>query len=170
MRVAELIRPRMPDETPAAAPDCVIELRKVCKQFGSDPVVSALVDVDLILHRGEWLSITGPSGAGKSTLLNIIGCLDRPSSGQYLFEGIETTKLSENERAGLRSRRIGFVFQSFHLLPHRSVLENVMLAEVYRQQTGSGRRERAMEEIRRVGLAHRADFLPSKLSGGERQR
>src|SRR5262245_25994151 len=170
MRVAELIRSPRPNETAVTEPDCVIELRKVCKQFGTDPVVSALVDVDLVLRRGEWLSITGPSGAGKSTLLNVIGCLDRPSGGQYLFEGIETTKLSENERAGLRSRRIGFVFQSFHLLPHRSVLENVMLAEVYRQQTRRGRRERAMQEIRRVGLAHRADFPPLKLSGGECQR
>jgi macrolide transport system ATP-binding/permease protein len=169
-RVAELIRPPMPIKTAATDPDCVIELRKVCKQFGTDPVVSALVDVDLVLRRGEWLSITGPSGAGKSTLLNVIGCLDRPSGGQYLFEGVETTKLSENERAGLRSRRIGFVFQSFHLLPHRSVLENVMLAEVYRQQARRGRRQRAMEEIRRVGLAHRADFPPFKLSGGECQR
>jgi macrolide transport system ATP-binding/permease protein len=170
MRVAELIRPPLPIETAVNDPDFVIELRKVCKQFGTDPVVSALVDVDLKLRRGEWLSITGPSGAGKSTLLNVIGCLDRPSSGQYFFEGIETTRLSENERAGLRSRRIGFVFQSFHLLPHRSVLENVMLAEVYRHQTRRGRRERAMEEIRRVGLAHRADFPPFKLSGGECQR
>jgi len=102
--------------------------------------------------------------------LNILGCLDRPTSGQYLFDGIETTKLSENERAGLRSRRVGFIFQSFHLLPYRTVLENVMLAEVYRRQAGRGRRERAMDEIRRVGLEHRADFLPSKLSGGECQR
>jgi macrolide transport system ATP-binding/permease protein len=116
MRVAELNRPPMPIETAATDPDCVIELRKVCKQFGTDPVVSALVDADLVLRRGEWLSITGPSGAGKSTLLNVIGCLDRPSSGQYLFEGIETTKLSENERAGLRILLFGFVFLSFHIL------------------------------------------------------
>jgi macrolide transport system ATP-binding/permease protein len=170
MRVAELIRPPVSAETAVTDSDCVIELRKVCKQFGADPVVNALVDVDLMLRRGEWLSITGPSGAGKSTLLNVIGCLDRPSDGQYLFEGIETTKLNENERAGLRSRRIGFIFQSFHLLPYRTVLENVMLAEVYRHLTRRGRRERAMDEIRRVGLAHRADFPPSKLSGGECQR
>jgi macrolide transport system ATP-binding/permease protein len=157
-------------EAVAADSDHVLDLRKVCKQFGTDPAVHALVDVDLVLRRGEWLSITGPSGSGKSTLLNMLGCLDRPTSGDYLFDGIETTTLSENERAGLRSRRIGFIFQSFHLLPYRTVLENVMLAEVYRRLTGHGRRERAMEEIRRVGLAHRADFLPSKLSGGERQR
>jgi macrolide transport system ATP-binding/permease protein len=170
MKLTEEARRVLPIEAAAADQDHVLDLRKVCKQFGSDPAVNALIDVDLVMRRGEWLSITGPSGSGKSTLLNVLGCLDRPTSGRYLFDGIETTTLSENERAGLRSRRIGFIFQSFHLLPYRTVLENVMLAEVYRRHTVHGRRERAMEEIRRVGLAHRADFLPSKLSGGERQR
>jgi len=171
MRPAERIKPAAsPNETAAADPDRVLELRKVCKQFGTDPVVNALIDVDLVVRRGEWLSITGPSGSGKSTLLNILGCLDRPTGGQYLFDGIETTTLGENERAGLRSRRVGFIFQSFHLLPYRTVLENIMLAEVYRRHTKRGRRERAMEEIRRVGLTHRADFPPFKLSGGECQR
>ncbi|MBB2737349.1 MULTISPECIES: ABC transporter ATP-binding protein/permease [Bradyrhizobium] len=164
------IRRELPVEAVAADPNHVLDLRKVCRQFGTDPAVNALVDVDLVVRRGEWLSITGPSGSGKSTLLNMLGCLDRPTSGEFLLDGVETTKLSENERAGLRSRRIGFIFQSFHLLPYRTVLENVMLAEVYRRRTGQGRRERALAEIRRVGLAHRAEFLPSKLSGGERQR
>lgn len=164
------IRRELPVETVAAGPNHVLDLRKVCRQFGTDPAVNALVDVDLVVRRGEWLSITGPSGSGKSTLLNMLGCLDRPTSGEFLLDGVETTKLSENERAGLRSRRIGFIFQSFHLLPYRTVLENVMLAEVYRRRTGQGRRERALAEIRRVGLGHRAEFLPSKLSGGERQR
>jgi macrolide transport system ATP-binding/permease protein len=131
----------------------VLELRGVGRTFGSDPAVHALVD-----------------GAGKSTLLNILGCLDRPTRGSYFVDGIETAKLSDNERAGLRSRRIGFVFQAFHLLPYRTVLENVMLAEVYRKQPQGGRRERALAAIERVGLSHRADFLPAKLSGGERQR
>jgi macrolide transport system ATP-binding/permease protein len=148
----------------------VFELNKVGRQFGSEPAVHALVDVDLHVEPGEWLAITGPSGAGKSTLLHLIGCLDRPTSGSYLFEGIDTAQLSDRERAGLRSRRIGFVFQSFHLLPHRSLLENVMLAEVYRRQSYRGRRERALAAIERVGLSHRADFLPTKLSGGEKQR
>lgn len=148
----------------------VLELNKVCRQFGSEPPVYALVDVDLRVKRGEWLAITGPSGAGKSTLLNVVGCLDRPTSGKYFFEGIDTDTLNDNERAGLRSRHIGFIFQSFHLLPHRSVLENVMLAEVYRKQPLRGRRERALMAIEKVGLAHRADFLPTKLSGGEKQR
>ena len=148
----------------------VLELHKVCKQYGSEPAVHALVDVDLSLDRGDWLSITGPSGAGKSTLLNIIGCLDQPTSGSYFIDGIDTDKLTDKQRAGLRSQRIGFVFQAFHLLPYRTVLENVMLAEVYRNQLHSGRRARALEAIERVGLSDRADFSPMKLSGGERQR
>ncbi|HET6845821.1 MAG TPA: ATP-binding cassette domain-containing protein [Anaerolineales bacterium] len=148
----------------------VLELKNVGREFGTEPVVQALVDVNLRLEPGEWLAITGPSGAGKSTLLNILGCLDRPSSGEYLFEGIDTASLSDDERAGLRSRRIGFVFQSYHLLSHRSVLENVMLAEVYREQDIHGRRERALAALERVGLGHRVDFMPTKLSGGEKQR
>ena len=148
----------------------VLALNKVGKQYGSEPAVHALVDVDLSLERGDWLSITGPSGAGKSTLLHIIGCLDRATTGSYFFGGIDAAKLTDNERAGLRSQRIGFVFQSFHLLPYRTVLENVMLAEVYRKQSSRGRRARALAAIARVGLSHRADFLPAKLSGGEKQR
>ena len=148
----------------------VLDLNKVGRQFGSEPVVHALIDIDLRLRPGEWLTITGPSGAGKSTLLNILGCLDHPTSGEYLFEGIDTAALRDEERAGLRSRRIGFVFQSYHLLSHRSVLENVMLAEVYRQQDQAGRRERALAALERVGLSHRVDFMPTKLSGGEKQR
>lgn len=148
----------------------VIELDKVGRRYGSEPAVDALVDVDLSVARGEWLSITGPSGAGKSTLLNVIGCLDHPTSGSYFMDGIDTAQLSDNQRAGLRSRRIGFVFQSFRLLPYRSVLENVMLAEVYRKQPQVGREDRALAAIERVGLLHRANFSPTKLSGGEQQR
>ncbi|MFZ4658439.1 MAG: ATP-binding cassette domain-containing protein [Caldilineaceae bacterium] len=160
----------VPDELLASRPISVLDLNKVGRQFPGDPPVNALAEVDLTLLPGEWLSITGPSGSGKSTLLNIIGCLDRPTSGRYLFDGIDTAGLTDRERAGLRSRRIGFVFQSFHLLPHRSVLENVMLAEVYRQQDLKGRRNRAIAALERVGLGHRINFLPTELSGGQRQR
>jgi macrolide transport system ATP-binding/permease protein len=149
---------------------CVFELSKVGKLYGSDPAVHALDNVDLRLERGEWLSITGPSGAGKSTLLHIIGCLDRPTNGTYLFEGIDTTRLSDNERAGLRSQCIGFIFQTFRLLPYRTALENVMMAEVYRKHPRLGREARARAALERVGLGHRADFLPTKMSGGEQQR
>lgn len=148
----------------------LLELSQVGRQFGSEPAIHALVDVDLRVERGEWLAITGPSGAGKSTLLNIIGCLDRPSRGSYRFDGIDTSELTDKQRAGLRGRRIGFIFQSFHLMPYRTVLENVGMSEVYRKESHRGRRERALAAIERVGLSHRADFLPTKLSGGERQR
>jgi len=157
-------------------PDCysasggLLSLRGITKQFGVDPAVHALVGIDLTVARGEWLAITGPSGAGKSTVLNVIGCIDSPTAGSYRFDGVETTMLSDRQRAGLRSQRIGFVFQSFHLLPYRSVLENVMLAEVYRHGSRQGRQDRALMAIERVGLLHRADFPPAKLSGGERQR
>ena len=170
MTMHDLDTTKLVFEPSAVVPDPVLELRKVSKQFGTDLPFHALVDIDLTLERGQWLSITGPSGFGKSTLLNMLGCLDRPTSGSYRFEGIETTELTENQRAGLRSQRIGFVFQSFHLLPYRSVLENVMLSEVYRSRPQRGRQERALAAIERVGLAHRADFSPMKLSGGERQR
>jgi macrolide transport system ATP-binding/permease protein len=149
----------------------VLALTAVGRQFGNaEAAVHALVDVALQVAPGEWLAITGPSGAGKSTLLNVIGCLDRPTSGSYLFEGIDTAALTDRERAGFRSRRIGFVFQAFHLLLHRTVLENVMVAEIYRKQSHQGRRARALAALERVGLAHRVDFLPTKLSGGEKQR
>lgn len=148
----------------------VFQLNKVGRQFGREPAVQALIDIDLCLAPGEWLAITGPSGAGKSTLLNIIGCLDCPTHGSYHVEGIDTRALSDRDRAGLRSQRIGFVFQSFHLLAHRSVLENVMLAEVYRHEPQQGRQARALAALDRVGLSHRIDFLPTKLSGGEQQR
>jgi ABC-type lipoprotein export system ATPase subunit len=152
----------------AGAP--LIELREVSRRYGSDPPVDALRGVELIVARGEWLAVVGPSGSGKSTLLNILGCLDRQTSGTYSFDGIDVAELDDDQRAGLRSRAIGFVFQSFHLLPHRSVLENVMIAEVYRGRSREGRAERALAALERVHLANRAGFLPTRLSGGERQR
>jgi ABC-type lipoprotein export system ATPase subunit len=112
----------------------------------------------------------GPSGSGKSTLLHILGCLDRQTRGSYWLSGVDVSKLSDRERAGVRSRHIGFVFQSFHLLAHRSVLENVMLAEIYGRRPRSGREERARTALAAVGLEGRMDFLPTRLSGGERQR
>jgi putative ABC transport system ATP-binding protein len=146
----------------------VLELRKIGRQYGTEPAVHALVDVDLAVDRGAWLAITGPSGAGKSTLLNILGCLDQPSSGTYLIDGIDTTRLTDRERAGLRSQRIGFVFQSFHLLPSLTALENVMLP-LELAQRGDARKD-ALEVLDRVGLAGRVGHYPRQLSGGEQQR
>lgn len=148
----------------------LLQLEDVGLTFFTERPVVALAHVNLSLKRGEWLAITGPSGAGKSTLLNIIGCLDHPTSGTYLFDDTDVSHLTDEERAGLRSSRIGFVFQSFHLLPSRSALENVMLAEVYRRQSSHRRGDRAMTALRQVGLDHRAEFFPSQLSGGEKQR
>ena len=148
----------------------VVELRGVSRTYGADPPVEALRGVDLTVQRGDAIAIVGPSGSGKSTLLNIVGCLDRPTHGTYLIEGTDTATLGEGELAALRGRLIGFVFQTFNLLAHRTVLENVMLAEVYVGRSREGRRERAMAALERVGIEQRADFLPGKLSGGQQQR
>jgi putative ABC transport system ATP-binding protein len=152
------------DETP------VVELRGLSRTYGADPPVEALRAVDLVVERGDAISIAGPSGSGKSTLLNILGCLDRQTSGTYLFEGIDTASLDEDARAAVRGRRIGFVFQTFNLLAHRTAVENVMLAEVYVGVRRERRREHALAALERVGLADRGDFLPGKLSGGQQQR
>lgn len=156
------------DEGVTLAP--VISLSSMGKRFDSEPPVDALVDVNLAVSAGEWVAIVGPSGSGKSTLLNIVGCLDTQTSGSYCFDGIEVSDLSDKQRAGLRCRGIGFVFQSFHLLAHRTVTDNVMLADVYRMAPFHDRRAQAAAALDTVGLGHRAEFLPTRLSGGERQR
>ncbi|MFI6181322.1 ABC transporter ATP-binding protein [Nonomuraea sp. NPDC051191] len=148
----------------------VILLQELTKEFPADPPVRALAAVDLRVERSDYVAVVGPSGSGKSTLLNTLGLLDRPTRGSYRLDGIETTTLKDGARTAVRGSRIGFVFQSFHLLPHRSVLENVMLAEVYGRTPRTGRRERATRALERVGLSHRVGFLPGRLSGGERQR
>jgi len=148
----------------------VVRLSKVSRTFGADPPVHALRDVDLAIWPGEWVSIVGPSGSGKSTLLNIVGLLDRQTAGMYRLVGVDVAALDDLGRAGLRGRTIGFVFQAFHLLPHRTVLENVMLAELYVGAPRHGRQERARAALNRVSLDDRADFLPTKLSGGQQQR
>jgi len=147
-----------------------VQLRGLGRTYGSDPPVEALRDVNLTIHRGDFLAVVGPSGSGKSTLLNILGCLDLATSGTYLIDGIDVAALDDRERAALRGRRIGFIFQTFNLLPHRSALDNVMLAEVYIGAPRVGRRERALAGLARVGLANRSTFLPTKLSGGQQQR
>jgi len=149
----------------------LIRLVGVGRTFRSGDIeVRALRDADLEVRQGEYLSIVGPSGSGKSTLLNIIALLDRHTSGTYRFEGTDVTELSEGARTGLRAHRIGFVFQSFHLLAHRTVTENVVLSMLYNSVPPRERRSRALAALDRVGLGHRAGFRPGRLSGGERQR
>lgn len=148
----------------------VVELAGIGRTFEGASEVHALDGVDLSVEAGEFVAIVGPSGSGKSTLLNLLGLLDRPSRGTYRLNGLDTADLGEGARTALRGRRIGFVFQSFHLLAHRTVTENVMLGMLYQGVPRSERRARAMAALDRVGLAHRVDFQPATLSGGERQR
>jgi putative ABC transport system ATP-binding protein len=148
----------------------IVELRGVAKSYHATPVVHALRPVDLTIEAGDWLAIVGPSGSGKSTLLNLLGLLDRPTQGRYMFAGADVAALSERERTALRGRRIGFVFQQFHLLPHRTTVENVALALLYTTPSARQRTTAAVEALRRVGLGHRLQALPSTMSGGERQR
>jgi len=151
-----------------AAP--VVDLEQVSRRFPGPPPVHALRDVDLRIEVGEYVSIVGPSGSGKSTLLHLVGLLDQPTGGTYRLDGVDTSTLSEAVRAALRGRRIGFVFQAFHLLAHRTVLDNVILATLYNGVPRRTRRARAERALHQVGLAHRLQFSPGTLSGGERQR
>jgi putative ABC transport system ATP-binding protein len=132
--------------------------------------VAALSDIDLDIREGEKLAIMGPSGSGKTTLLSILGCLDRPTHGEHLFEGRAVAELDDDTLSQLRNRAIGFVFQSFHLLPHLSVVENVETPMQYGQRPPREWRPRALEALERVGLGPRAEHRPSELSGGEAQR
>jgi putative ABC transport system ATP-binding protein len=158
-------------DQPAVEPTPVIRMCGVSRSFGE---VTVLRDVDLVVHPGEYVGIVGPSGSGKSTLLNVLGCLDRPTTGTYELDGVETTTLGERGRAAVRAGLLGFVFQSFHLLPHLSIEDNVAMSETYRhRQPGtqrSTRKARAIAELERVGLGHRIGYTPRLLSGGERQR
>ncbi|MDQ1076030.1 MULTISPECIES: ABC transporter ATP-binding protein [Microbacterium] len=148
----------------------VIDLREVTRSFPGTPEVHALRAVDLRVDEGDYLSIVGPSGSGKSTMLNILGLLDRPTIGEYVLAGTPTRNLGEDERAAVRARSLGFVFQAFHLMPRRTVLENVMMPMLYSGTPRAEREPRAREALHRVGLDHRLDFRPGVLSGGERQR
>lgn len=155
----------------------LIELKQVAKTFQmGDEVIPALDQVNLAIERGEFVSIVGPSGCGKSTLMNILGLLDSPSQGEYRLNGTAAHDLNDDERARLRNREIGFVFQAFHLLPRATALRNVELPLVYstshsstQSQAGS-RSERAIQALRKVGLENRMNHRPRELSGGQRQR
>jgi ABC-type lipoprotein export system ATPase subunit len=158
---------------PVALPHSTVafELRQITKVYGmGEAEVRALDGIDLVIHRGEFVAVMGASGSGKSTCMNIVGCLDSPTSGHYLFHGVDVGKLNANQLALLRRHYIGFVFQGFNLLARTSALENVELPLIYRRIPKAERRERAMEALRAVGLADREKHTPAELSGGQQQR
>jgi putative ABC transport system ATP-binding protein len=150
-------------------PDCaVISLNGVTREYvGHGGVVRALDHAAFTIVAGEWVAITGPSGSGKSTLVNLIGCLDRPTSGELKIDNVSVATMSATELDRFRADKIGFIFQQFHLIPYLSALENVMLAQYFHSMTDEGEARAALE---RVGLGPRAEHLPSELSGGEQQR
>ena len=149
----------------------IVTMTDICKDYaqGKDPV-RVLKNVNLTVERGDYLAIMGPSGSGKTTLMNLIGCLDVPTSGEYLLDGKNLQDLSDNALADIRNRHIGFVFQSFHLLPKMDALDNVALPLLYAGVPLKERRARAEEALKAVGLAERIHFLPNQLSGGQCQR
>ena len=155
------------DAAPAAP---LVQLRDVTRSFPGPPEVQALKGINLTVERGDYVSIVGPSGSGKSTMLSILGLLDRPSVGEYPLDGVLTSSLDEDSRAAVRARRIGFVFQAFHLMSRRTVLDNVLMPMLYSGVPRAEREERARAALERVGLGGRTGFLPGLLSGGERQR
>ncbi len=149
----------------------LIELQGVHKVYPTGSVdVHALRGIDLSIDRGEFVAVMGPSGSGKTTLMEILGCLSRPTRGQYRLDGGSIDEIDSDGLARLRGERIGFIFQSFNLLPRLSLVENVELPLGYRGVSRRERRQRGLEVLERVGLAHRAGHLPSAVSGGERQR
>ena len=149
----------------------ILELKDICKDYqqGREPV-RVLKNINFTVEKGDYLAIMGPSGSGKTTLMNIIGCLDVPTSGSYILEGRDLKDLSDDDLAEVRNKHIGFVFQSFHLLPKMDALDNVALPLLYADVPLKERRARAEEALNAVGLGERIHFLPNQLSGGQCQR
>lgn len=151
--------------------DPVIELVQVKKTYTmAEETVRALAGVSVTIQPGEYVAVVGPSGSGKSTLMNLIGCLDRPSEGRYRLSGTDVSDMSENQLADVRNRRIGFVFQTFNLLPRLTAYENIELPLIYQGLPGGQRKERVNKRLDQVGLSDRQKHRPAELSGGQRQR
>jgi len=149
----------------------VIELHSITRDFPlGQEIIKVLKGIDLEIERGEYVAFMGPSGSGKSTLMNLLGCLDTPTSGSYILNGKDVSKMSDDDLAEIRNKEIGFVFQTFNLLPRTTALENVALPMVYAGATKAERKVRAEEVLTNVGLADRMDHKPNQLSGGQRQR
>lgn len=149
----------------------VVELIDICKTYDTGAAAfEALHKINLVIEEGEFLAIIGPSGSGKSTLMHILGCLDTPTSGKMLLEGKDISRMSANELSTVRNKRIGFVFQTFNLLPRFNILQNVELPMVYGGVSPFERKKRAMDILKMVGLDDRWNHLPQELSGGQRQR
>lgn len=149
----------------------VISLKNIKRAFHlGDETIHALKEINLDIYKNEYVALMGPSGSGKSTLMNILGCLDTPSSGQYFLEGNDVSKSSDNALAAVRNKQIGFIFQTFNLIPRLNMLENVALPLIYAGWSKKDREERAMEVLEQVGLANRMKHKPNELSGGQRQR
>lgn len=156
---------------PRPGAERVLDVRALTKVYGEgDSVVHALAGIDLVVRRGEYVAIVGQSGSGKSTLLNMLGCLDAPTSGRYHLEGLDVARLDDRQQSVLRNRQIGFIFQSFNLIPRTSALENVELPLVYAGVSRRRRRDRARAALSLVGLADRERHRPNELSGGQQQR
>jgi putative ABC transport system ATP-binding protein len=149
----------------------MIQISNLMKSYKlGGEIVHALNKVSLNINQGEFLAIIGPSGSGKSTLMNMLGCLDRPDSGEYLLDGKEIGKMNDNDLAAIRNQKIGFIFQNFNLLTKLTALENVELPLIYSGVSARGRRDMAVESLTKVGLNDRAGHLPTQLSGGQQQR
>lgn len=149
----------------------LIRLEDICKVYGTgNTAVHALNQINLAIEEGEYCSIMGASGSGKSTAMNVIGCLDRPTSGHYYFENQDISRLSQEALATIRNRKIGFVFQQFHLLPHLTALDNVILPMIYAGVSADERKERAVVALEQMGLQSRIYNKPNQLSGGQQQR
>lgn len=149
----------------------ILELKDICKDYiQGKMVIPVLKDITFSMEKGEYVAIMGPSGSGKTTLMNLIGCLDQPTSGTLILDGQDISKCTDNEMSDLRLQKIGFVFQTFQLLPRQTALENVELPLTYAGISKKERAERAKQMLARVGLEDRIDFYPTQLSGGQKQR